>query len=163
MRRNLKKSALDRFVEKIDKTGTCWIWKGAKTPRGYGKFSLPTGTANVRYVYAHRHSYELANGPIPDGMIVCHTCDNPWCVNPDHLFVGSHQDNTDDCIRKGRLRNGTSIGEKHGRSTISQHQASDIKRLYADVRSPLEISKRTGISRGVINAVVYGKTWRHAN
>src|SRR5690348_7112088 len=95
-----------RFWSKVEKTDGCWIWRGTMNGVGYGVFWLPMGkprNANSR-VYAHRLSYEMHEGKIPDGMFICHRCDNPACVNPDHLFLGTQSDNMTDCSRKGRLR-----------------------------------------------------------
>lgn len=79
--------------------GACWIWQGAKNKKGYGFTSLPGG----KKITAHRASYIVFRGEIPTGMLVCHKCDNPSCVNPDHLFLGTAQDNTSDMIKKGRI------------------------------------------------------------
>lgn len=79
----------------------CMIWKGIKTPNGYGKFHV-----NYKAVGAHRYSYKIHFGEIPEGMLVCHHCDNPPCVAPNHLFLGTSRDNMQDKIKKGRANNG---------------------------------------------------------
>jgi hypothetical protein len=100
------KNIVDRFFDKVRKSEQCWIWTGSKGSGkdNYGFFYLhgnrKTGQKNVR---AHRYSYELHNGKIPDGLLVLHKCDTPSCVNPDHLFLGTNKDNSDDKIRKGRF------------------------------------------------------------
>lgn len=90
-----------RFWNYVDKTDTCWLWRGSKHS-GYGVINVP-GRGRPR---AHRLSYEMAIGPIPDGLLVCHTCDIRECVRPEHLFLGTAKDNTADCIAKGRLHPG---------------------------------------------------------
>lgn len=89
-----------RFWSKVDKGPGCWTWTGATQNYGYGAVTIHGLTRR-----AHRVSWELAHGPIPDGLHVCHRCDNPPCVNPDHLFLGTAQDNVDDKDAKGRGRN----------------------------------------------------------
>jgi HNH endonuclease len=90
-------SSDERFWGRVDKSGECWEWTGSLGSHGYGEF----GVAGDR-VLAHRYSYELASGPIPDGLYVCHHCDNRRCVRPDHLFLGTARDNALDMVRKGR-------------------------------------------------------------
>jgi len=98
----------DRFFSKVEKTSTCWLWKGGLT-KGYGTFAINTSRKNRVYGRAHRVSWELINGPIPSDKHVLHKCDNPKCVNPKHLFLGSNMDNIQDCIQKKRKYNYTQI------------------------------------------------------
>jgi hypothetical protein len=106
----MSKQAVDRFMRKVDKNGPinpglgtkCWIWT-ANTSCGYGRFRIGSAVDGTRRkAFAHRLSYELANGAIPPGLFVCHRCDTPACVNPAHLFVGTQQMNMSDCAAKGR-------------------------------------------------------------
>ena len=103
----MSKTLLERFNSKytIAPNG-CWLWNANKNNKGYGMFRVTT-KAWENKTLAHRVSYELANGKIPEGKHICHTCDTPSCVNPEHLFIGSRSDNMIDCIRKNR--GGTSI------------------------------------------------------
>jgi hypothetical protein len=94
----------DRFWPKVEKTDGCWLWTGATDRRGYGKIFDGAG----KLLIASRVAHELCIGPIPDGLCVLHKCDNPPCVNPDHLFLGTFGDNTQDMLAKGRNRNGYS-------------------------------------------------------
>jgi hypothetical protein len=92
---------MERFWSKVDKTGDCWIWKASLTHSGYGQFYHQGGP-----VRAHRLSYEMEYGPIPNGMYVLHSCDTPACVNPKHLSVGTQKDNLEDMKSKGRGNGG---------------------------------------------------------
>ena len=95
------KTPLQRFEEKIDKSGECWIWTASRNQKGYGLFQ-----ADYKRFIASRFAYEVWIGQIPEGMLVCHKCDNPPCVNPDHLFVGTAHDNAMDMVNKGRQNYG---------------------------------------------------------
>lgn len=89
---------MERFWEKVDMSGDCWVWTGSCSPWGYGQIGVPPN----QIARAHRVSWELHHGPIPHGLYVCHHCDNPRCVRPDHLFLGTPSDNTQDMLHKGR-------------------------------------------------------------
>lgn len=89
----------ERFWEKVDTSGECWEWTGARTKAGYGNLSLPRGAGNIN---AHRYSFLLHYGPFHKSLIVCHSCDNRGCVNPAHLWLGTDHDNAKDKMRKGR-------------------------------------------------------------
>jgi len=101
-----------RFHSKIIKTDSCWIWDAAKNNKGYGLFQ----ENNNRWL-AHRYSYTIHNGEIPQGMFVCHECDNPPCVNPKHLWLGDNSTNMKDAYKKGRLN---SNRNPYGRNQFSK-------------------------------------------
>jgi hypothetical protein len=111
------KKKFEKYVFPEPNTG-CWLWAGAVTPRGYGRFGVNRKTKN-----AVRVSYTIFNGQIPDKLFVLHKCDIPACVNPDHLFLGTNRDNVDDMLRKGRSRS----GEKHPNAKLTRSQVMEIR------------------------------------
>ena len=155
------KSAIYRFnasYRKDESTG-CWNWLGKSRSgacRLYGRISV-----DGKYVAAHRYSWELHNNEsIPDGMIVMHKCDNPSCVNPDHLALGTHQDNMDDMVAKGRQSKSThqrAKGEENGNSKITEKEAKEI---FADDRSQRAIAKDYGITQAAVSLIKQKRTWR---
>ena len=96
-----RRAVADRFWDKVDRSGDCWNWTGALISTGYGHLSVGVGETKTQ-VLAHRLSYVWRYGPIPDGFYVCHRCDNPKCVRPEHLFLGNQTDNMRDMAAKGR-------------------------------------------------------------
>lgn len=146
--------AMDRFWAKVDRSGTCWLWRGKLTRYGYGLFCLQRDHP----VATHRYSYEQHSGSIPIGLLVCHTCDVRNCVNPDHLFLGTHRDNTLDCVAKGRFAD----GERNGHAKLTEAQVREIRRRHAagGVRQK-DIALNFGVSRALIGLIVTHKSWTH--
>lgn len=102
-----------RFWRRVSQSSCgCWIWEGSKDGGGYGMISTVRGHAPAK---AHRISWEMRNGPIPEWMVVCHKCDTPACVNPEHLFLGTQKDNVRDCVAKGRLNPESTLNLRPGR------------------------------------------------
>lgn len=138
----------ERFWQKVNKTENCWEWT-AQIVFGYGKFRLEPRPAPPRH--AHRVSYEWAYGPIPKGLLVCHHCDNPRCVRPDHLFLGTHKDNTEDMMSKGR-------GNFHGATKLTDIQVLEIRDKYASGAYRLEdLGQEYGVHFGHISLLVLRK------
>lgn len=96
-----RRLTVEQFWAKIERGDGCWTWLASVSPWGYGRSPFPGRSG--RLVMAHRIAWELTNGPIPDGLIVCHHCDNPRCCRPDHMFLGTDKDNAMDAARKGRM------------------------------------------------------------
>ena len=151
---------IDRFWSRVDKSGDCWVWTAATTNGGYGVIR-DTGR-NGKIIRAHRLSWELHNGPIPAGIEVCHRCDNPPCVNPAHLFLGTHQDNVTDTVNKGRASGGGPRGSLHHQAKLTEAQVVDIRaRHTAGAASQRQLAREYGVDRRAIHQVVYRKTWIH--
>ena len=138
----------------------CWEWKGAVNHGGYGHYSgrtLSTVGRRVNYV-AHRASWEITMGAIPDGLLVCHRCDNPPCVNPDHLFLGTHADNMEDMVRKGRKKR----GENHSRARLAESDVLRIRELVAKGGlSQAAIGELFGISGTHVGNIALRNKWKH--
>jgi hypothetical protein len=127
----------------------CWLWDGFLSPRGYGKV-----LHNKKRWRAHRLAYALYIGEIPEGFFVCHKCDNPTCVNPQHLFLGTAQDNMDDMVTKERSMRGTA----HHKSKITE---SDVLKIRADKRSQQAIADEYGLSQTGVGLIKNRINWRH--
>lgn len=147
-----------RFWAKVQKGNPdeCWEWIGARETAGYGFMFLQSKPP--RWLKAHRFSYEIHYGPIPEGLFVCHTCDNPPCVNPAHLWVGTLAENTADMVKKGRSPN--NAGENNPRSKITWEQRDAIELLVKSGRSQTEVAKMYGIAQANVSAIILGKHWR---
>jgi HNH endonuclease len=143
----------DRFWAKVDKSGDCWTWTASKLTNGYGQFK----SSSYKLVLAHRQSYEMANGPIPDGMFVCHKCDNPSCVNPEHLFVGTPMENSQDMVAKGRGNaGGPFVGSANGRAVLTEDSVCEIRALPLSYRA---LAERFGVSKSQIARIKTGLAW----
>jgi len=140
-------------VVRIPESG-CWVWMGTTTVRGYGQIE-----SNKRKYYAHRASYEAFIGKIPEGMYVCHACDNVYCVNPNHLFLGTQKQNLEDMVKKGR----STRGEKNPMAKLDEDKVSFIKRGIAMGHSDFGLSLAWGVSRQTINSIRNNKVWSHVN
>ena len=134
---------IERFNQKVKKTGTCWLWTGALNSKGYGSMSY-----NGKGTSAHRLSYILHKGEIPDGLIICHTCDTPKCVNPDHLWAGTPSENMKDMFAKDR-QGSTSRQKTHCRRGHEFTPENIFSRTNADgtmkiiCRECIKISRKT--------------------
>jgi Mor family transcriptional regulator len=126
-------SDTDRFWRRINKTDSCWLWTGAKASMGYGVLRWLG-----KRVYAHRLVYELTYGPIPDGLFICHHCDNPPCCNPQHLYAGTQRDNMRDRDRRGRGLKGRSRKGKPTNAKITAEIAEAIRNEPATTRKDIK-------------------------
>ena len=138
----------ERFFAKVNKTETCWLWTASKHPKGYGHFGGPQ-------LRAHRMSWVIHHGSIPEGLQVLHKCDNPSCVNPKHLFLGTNLDNMRDCAKKGRRIN---RGTKNPRAKITE---DDVRSIRADERRQVDIAKQYGLAQTTVSDIKLKNLWPH--
>lgn len=156
-------SKLVRFSSRIrasialDQAG-CWLWTKSKARNGYGSFALGGGSS----ARAHRISYLVFRGPIPDGMDVCHRCDVRSCVNPDHLFLGTRSENLIDASKKGRLsRIHQKRGSQHPSAKLCEADVLLIRRRLDSGHSRMLIARDYGVSDVLIGLIARRKNWRH--
>lgn len=143
---------IKRFWSRVKKSPKCWEWIGYKTADGYGQYY---------HVGAHRIAYYLAHGNIPMGMCVLHRCDNPVCVNPEHLFIGTDRDNVLDMISKkrGAYYDGRSNGDAR---KLSECQVLEIRKFYKSGNfTQAELGRKYKTDKSNVGSIVKGKTWRH--
>jgi predicted XRE-type DNA-binding protein len=132
----------------------CWLWVAYTDPNGYGQM----GSIGRKLIRSHVASWVLTFGPVPKGKCVCHTCDNPPCCNPSHLWLGTKDENFDDMRRKGRVAK----GETHTRAKLTSNEVFEIRNLYQ--RGGVfqrEIADLFGVSRMAVSAIVCGYNWKH--
>jgi hypothetical protein len=142
----------ERYVVRVAQG--CWGWTASTNAWGY---------AQLGSVYAHRLSYEIHHGPIPDGKWVLHRCDNPPCTNPDHLFLGTHDDNMADATAKGRMngRPNRPRGEQVKTSKLTAGKVREMRALAAAGRSTQALAAQFGVSDDCVRSVVTRKRWAH--
>lgn len=158
--------ATSRFWQYVKKGDGCWEWQGNTAIGGYG--GIKEGTRTIR---AHRLSWEIHFGPIPAGMLVCHSCDNPPCVRPDHLFLGTHTDNMRDARAKNRIdasgagrnfhKRGIQRGERHGQARITEAMVRWIREQRAAGMSYNDLAQHSGLTYQGVYHVVNRTSWRH--
>ena len=171
----MKKTLKERFWEKVAKNGSipahkpylgrCWPWTASTNKKGYGH--IKEGSPSQRTLNSHRVSYELEYGAIPTGdgyhgTCVLHSCDNPSCCNPSHLFLGTNQDNVNDMVKKGRTGGGAPSKEKNGRAKLTKSQIGEIRRDYVrgsrthDLRA---LGRKYGVHNTTIGRIVRKEIW----
>lgn len=143
----------DRFWAKVrmptNRAEGCCEWQGTRDRKGYGRL-----TREGRSLYAHRHAWSLANGPIPEGSLILHKCDNPSCVCPDHLYVGNHIRNMRDAVERGR----TAKGKMHGLSKLTD---GDVRMARESEESTTALARELGVNPATLSRARRGLTWKH--
>ncbi len=140
------------FWRHVKKTRGCWIWTGAKDPKGYGKFC-----SRRKNFFAHRFAWISEVGPTD--LLVCHRCDNPACVRPSHLFVGTQADNLRDMFAKGRAI----VGENHHGAKLTSAKVRELRRLRDEGMEYAELGERFGVSMQSAWDAAVGRTWGHVS
>lgn len=138
---------------KHDPITGCILWTGVKNNKGYGRL-----TYQSKQLSAHRAAFEIAHGQISDGLFVLHSCDNPLCINPEHLSLGDQSENMRQASERGRCKGGIMQGEHHHKAKLTK---KDILSIRQDLKSCTELSKKYNVSIATISSIKTGKTWRH--
>lgn len=151
----------DRFWEKVERGAEddCWTWIGKVTTAGYGQ--IGRGRNVEGQVHVHRLSYEMAKGPIPDGLVIRHRCDNRVCVNPGHLEVGTYADNSRDCVERGRTADRK--GEAHPQAKVTAADVREIRRLVDSGALQSVVAARFGLSKQSVSSIVTRRNWSHVS
>jgi hypothetical protein len=161
----------DRFWHFVTKGADCWEWTGNRIKDGYG--TIGDRDTVCKRVYAHRLSWEIHFGPIPDGLFVCHHCDNRLCVRPDHLFLGTFTDNMQDMVQKGRQASGDRNGyrkypqlaRKGESAPMAKLQDDDVRAIRSEYAqggiSQEALASRFGVAQALISGIILRKRWRH--
>lgn len=142
---------IERFWSRVDTSGDCWNWADSLVHNGYGSFCAHL--EGRQYWRAHRFSWALFNGPIPEGMGVLHKCDNRACVRPSHLFLGDQRDNLKDAAEKGRI-----IGVKNSNSRLTEN---DVRAIRASEETDEALGQQYGVHPAHISKIRVGRAWRH--
>lgn len=141
-----------RFLSKVKKTDTCWVWVACRDKHGYGRFGL-----GGRVIRAYRASWILHNGPIPEGAHVLHKCDNPPCVRPDHLYLGTHKDNMRDM--RVRKRASGPKGTNNYNCRLTPKAAIDIYQRYVAGEQMKTLADEYGVTPPAVHSICWGRTW----
>lgn len=144
----------ERFWSNVQKGEGCWEWQRGLDRHGYGRTSY-----QAKDVLAHRLAWLLTHGPVPEGLYVCHHCDNRRCVRPDHLFLGTQKDNLDDARDKGRPLSSLKAGSLHHKTKVTEAVASEIKAARTSGETAKSIARRLGLGYRTVTRVLHDEHW----
>lgn len=162
----LSEKDIARFWKYVNIKGPddCWEWQGGNNGAGHGQFYIKTVSGKAVREYAHRISWMLKFGDIPEGMLVCHKCDNPPCCNPKHFFVGTPRDNMQDASKKGRCKPSYFRGEQFSRTKLKEKDVLEIKRLLREGKvSESQIARNYHVTIQAIYLIKTGRNWAWLN
>ena len=145
----LSSDFLPRLMRRVEKVGECWLWTGSLTTNGYAQISYMG-----RPRKAHRLVYERFHGDIPEGLFVCHKCDEPRCVNPDHLFAGTNKDNAHDAMSKGRF----AVADRHSQAKLTTEKVTQIRSRLLAGDSRRTLAAEFGVAYTTICQLARGET-----
>lgn len=151
---------IEQFWAKVSKTDSCWLWTGWHDRQGYGRLRTPWSMRPPYNIGAHRMSWELHHGKIREGLYVLHRCDNPACVNPAHLFLGTARENTQDALAKGRMRANTRP-LRGSASKTSKLTEQDVVAIRASSLSGRALARQYGVNPKTILGILKRHTWKH--
>lgn len=149
---NKRSPLADRLWSRVKQEGDCWIWQGTNT-KGYGMIS-----DKGKMKLTHRVAYTLTHGDIPEGYDILHICDTPSCINPDHLMLGTHQDNMDDMRVKGRAVHVN--GEQHPMAKLNWNLVRSIRSEFEQGQSQMDLSKKYCVHVSTVHLIVHNKIWK---
>ena len=153
-------SLFEQWERHVDRSGDCWEWTASKDEKGYGYIGVPDDAGDFHTKKAHRITYEFFVGPIPEGMHVLHHCDNPSCVNPDHLYAGSNADNVRDREERGRSAKPPIVcGRRNGNAVLTESDVIRIRERALGGESERSIADQAGVGRSTVHHVIDGTSW----
>lgn len=155
----MEQADINTFWSRVDASGDCWLWLGPRDKDGYGLFSGSRRNGRQRHYRCHRFAWHATHGVSAGKLLVCHHCDNPTCVRPDHLFLGTARDNFHDCLDKGRY---SPKGAGNASAKLTEQEVARVRELWASGDwTQQAIANDFGLDQTTVSSIVRRKTWSH--